>query len=313
LIERSDTYRILLPLDGSELATMSIPYARALATADSELVVCRIAPDPTPLMELAGTTSYPIERIRKSKLDEAEAYLGAVAEAIRDITPHVSTVSRVGEPPDEILSIAIQERVDLIVMASHGRGFLGRFVAGSVADRVARASPVPVMLIHPTHEEGAAPADSKAMVHRLVVPLDGSARARQALPVASGLARRLGSPIHLVQALPTREQIVAHRHSIGDEYYSGFTTAAAAALRDEGSRLGAAGLTVTSEVVIGPAARSILEVLRDGDIIVMSSHGQGGVRRWLLGSVAERLIHSGSAPVVLVPVIERRKLTRDTT
>jgi nucleotide-binding universal stress UspA family protein len=76
----------------------------------------------------------------------------------------------------------------------------------------------------------------------------------------------------------------------------------------EASRLRATGLDVTTEIVVGQAAPGILEHAIVDDVVVMTSHGTGGVRRWLLGSVAEKLIRSGAAPVILVPVRERRHL-----
>ena len=310
MIRNDPLRRILIPLDGSELATVAIPWARALSTPDTELVLFRAVPDPTPMSELAGTSAFPIERVIARHRHVADDYLDAVAGVLRDVTPTISIASNVGDPSELILRIVRERDVGMVIVASHGRGFLGRVVVGSVADRVARASEVPVLVIHPHRGAMPAPADAKARIDRLVVPLDGSELARQALPVAQALATRLGCPVHLVRALPTREELATHPDSVKVDYYEGMIAAATETLESEAGRLRASGIVVTSGSLIGAPAATILDELGAHDLIVMTSHGQGGVRRWLLGSVAERLIRAGEAPVLLVPVAERAPLVQ---
>jgi nucleotide-binding universal stress UspA family protein len=305
---RTPTRRILLPLDGSEMATIAIPYARALATTDTEVVLVRAIPDPTPMSEIAGTSSFPIERLITRNRAMADDYLAAVADVLGDGTGAVSTASAVGDASEVILGAVHDRHASMVVVASHGRGFLGRVVVGSVADRVARAAPVPVLIIHPSRGDIPVHADSRARVDRLVVPLDGSALAREALPVAASLGHQLGVSIHLVRALPTREELASHPDPVEHGYYEELIAAATETLESEASRLRSTGLEVTTSSLIGTPAATILDELGSHDLVVMTSHGRGGVRRWLLGSVAERLIRSGDAPVLLVPVAERRHL-----
>jgi nucleotide-binding universal stress UspA family protein len=307
--DRTLTSRILLPLDGSELATIAIPYARALATPETELVLVRAVADPTPMNELAGTSAYPVGRILARNREQAEDYLGAVAEVLRDVAPTITTHAAIGEPPETILDAIQEHDATLVIVASHGRGFLGRVVVGSVADRIARAATVPVLVVHPTHHaQLPVHADSRARIDRLLVPLDGSAMARQALPVVESLGVQLDLPVHLIRALPTREEIAAHPDPVEHGYYEGMIAAAQDLLAAEAVHLRASGLTVTASSYIGPPAATILDEAGARDIVVMTSHGRGGVRRWLMGSVAERLIRAGEAPVLLVPVAERAAL-----
>jgi nucleotide-binding universal stress UspA family protein len=302
------TSRILVPFDGSELATITIPYVRALATPETELVLFRAVPEPIPMMELAGASTWPGQRIASRNRELAEDYLGAVASVLEDACPTISTATRVGDAPEAILATVRERAATMVVLASHGRGFLGRVVIGSVADRVMRASAVPVLVVHPTSAYQPVPADSVARIDRLVVPLDGSAMAGQALPVAAELAHRLGTPVHLVRALPAREDVAGHPGMNDVATYDGLAGAAREALAAEASRLGAGGLAVTSSAIVGPPARAILDEVGAHDVVVMTSHGRGGVRRWLMGSVAERLIRDGTTPVLLVPVAERAML-----
>jgi nucleotide-binding universal stress UspA family protein len=306
---RTPTRRILVPLDGSELATVAIPWARALATPETEIVLFRVVPEPAPLIELAGTSRYPAARILSHRIDDATEYLTDVAGTLGDAAQRVSTGVVAGDAPDAILDAAEEHKADLIIMATHGHGFMGRVLIGSVADRVARAATMPVLLIHPVRGAGAARVDDAVAVARIVVPLDGSDRARQALPVARSLAQQLAVPIHLVRVLPTAKEIAAQRASRDDAYYAEQTTAITDALAEEARAVAAEGITTTSETIVGAPAEAIVDGTREGDLIVMTSHGLGGVRRWLLGSVAERLIRTSAAPVVLVPVAERQRLT----
>jgi nucleotide-binding universal stress UspA family protein len=309
MADQSPAQRILLPLDGSEMSTIAIPYVHALATPGTEVVVFRVVPDPVPMMELAGSAAYPIGRVRDRQLGAAQSYVDAVADVLRDLMPRVTTATTVGEPADEILRVSDELGADLIVVASHGRGFLGRVVAGSVADRIARASSVPVMLVHHAGEAEPVHVDDTVHIKRLVVPLDGSARAASALPVAVRFASHLHVPIHLVRAVLPPDTI---DHRTPEEYADTFA-AEEAWLAAEAHRLEGDGVMCSWDVVVGPAAPGILGIIQASDVVVMSSHGVGGVRRWLLGSVAEKLIHAGMAPVVLVPVPEREALAAGLT
>jgi nucleotide-binding universal stress UspA family protein len=262
------------------------------------------------MSELAGTSGFPIERVIARHRHVADDYLDAVAGVLYDVTPTVSTASDVGDPSEAILRIIHERDIGMVIVASHGRGFLGRVVVGSVADRVARAADVPVLVIHPHRGSMPARADISAGIGRLVVPLDGSELAREALPVAQALALRLGIPVHLVRALPTREEIATHPDPVEAGYYEEMIAAAAEALESEAHRLRASGIDVTTDSLIGAPAATILDEIGAHDLIVMTSHGRGGVRRWLLGSVAERLIRAGEAPVLLVPVAQRATLVQ---
>lgn len=324
--------RILVPLDGSDLGTVTFPHLRALACVESTILLLRVIP-PDPLVGAqapdVATPSMTDSRIRA--MNSCRAYLHTVAHALRDVTPHVEALVRLGPPADTVLKVAGECKVDLILMPTHGRGALGRLALGSVANRVAQAASVPVMLIHAQY--GALPltADAIARYRRIVVPLDGSERARTALSVAVELARQHNLPVHVVRAVPSREEFFAsfgrvdatphYRRPVcatprnpdsdqEDTYYKGYITALSDAITSEAVRLRQSGVDAIGEILVGPAAPAIRNVISPGDLIVMSSHGEGGVRQWLMGSVAERLVVTVEAPVILVPVAERQELTQ---
>lgn len=143
------------------------------------------------------------------------------------------------------------------------------------------------------------------MYQRIVLPLDGSELAELAIPHAEEMARLTGAGIHLIrvvdlisgkaygayialEAIGYAEALNAEAIECGD--YLG-------QVKD---RLSAKGFRVTSEVFRGPAAHEITQGTQPGDVIIMATHGRGGVRRWLIGSVAEAVLRHASVPVLLI-------------
>lgn len=144
------------------------------------------------------------------------------------------------------------------------------------------------------------------MFTRIVVPLDGSDVAEQALAPGVELARRMGIPLHLIRITD-----LAHADAssvfgyIGDgqlmaEQVKTEVTLAREYLAENVRSLTEQGLTVTSEVEIGLAASAIVAANKPGDCIVMASHGRSGLARWYIGSVAEQVMRQATVPVMVV-------------
>jgi nucleotide-binding universal stress UspA family protein len=276
--------RILVPLDGSPEARAALPYAAALATPGTEIVL------------LTVTRS-------SGDADAARADLETAAQRLRVAERMVRTEVAVGNPARCIVDMAADLRPEMIVMASHGRGALGRLIYGSVADQVGRESPVPVMVVR------ARPlAPGPVGITRLVAPLDGSPRAEAALPVATAISRRLGTPIALLRVVDPADLMPpavgmgeAIPFEIYDEAEKELEEEARNYLETMARTLREQGLSVAMSVLMGPAASSIKEATSLGDVLVLSSHERTGVTRWLLGSVAEKLTREDESPVILVP------------
>lgn len=140
---------------------------------------------------------------------------------------------------------------------------------------------------------------------RIVVPLDGSPLAEEALDQATELARRLDIPIHLVRVVDTyRTQAVpaagmALDYSLLAELAEEEMEDARAYMKEQTDKLTAAGLSATGDVLHGPIAQQIVDAANDDDVIVMSSHGRTGIKRWFLGSVAEEVMRRADCPVLL--------------
>lgn len=302
---------ILVPLDGSPLADQAIPAALALASADTSFEVLHvIAPE-----HWTNALADRFDTAASSDGDPAGTEIAAsVALFGKDRRVKVTTVS--GDPADQIVTAAGNPAIQFVVLASHARNAIGRWLHGSVAARVASASPAPVVVVREEANETAPKSFS-----RILVPLDGSTVARQALPVASALAQAHGWPIHLLTAInpatmtPIMSGIpsVPIAPSVIDEISKDLQDQASETLKTGQAELAKTGLQATTEVVEDDAVSAIESAARPGDLIVMTSHGRTGVQRWLLGSVADELVRHAPAPVMLVPAAERARLAAGST
>ena len=133
--------KILVPLDGSEVAQVALPHAVHMAeTFHADVILLRVAFAP------AYPGSDPVEA-QRAVVVESQAYLEKVARTLQPLGPKVSTVVRYGKAAEEIIGHAAQQHVSIIVMATHGRSGVGRWLLGSTAEKVLRSTQVPVLLI----------------------------------------------------------------------------------------------------------------------------------------------------------------------
>lgn len=290
---------ILVPLDGSQHARLALEAATRLHPARITLIQVEVD-NGMILPDVA--LDQDAQRLR----DMRESLEGA-AEALRATGIQADAIACSGDPAEEIIAAASD--VDLIVMTTRGRGAASRALFGSVADRVSRSSTVPTMLIRTGEtEELRTPT-------RIVAPLDGSPTSERALPIAARLARAISVPIHLMRSIDL-DDVRATIRSQKDEGIdtSGQTYDDARAETERRVRsylethqraLAGEGLEVAVKTLDGTPSFALLWEITPDDLVVMSSHGRSGYRRWLLGSVAEKLVREAKAPVVMVP-------TRDT-
>jgi nucleotide-binding universal stress UspA family protein len=284
---------IVVPLDGSAAAEAALAYAELIPSRRVRLL--SVEPDAAPPLAV----EEPVWGAWRSHRErEVRAFLERAAEPLRRQGRVVETVVAFGDPAGEIVAAATP--ADLIVMGSHGRGAGDRLRFGSVADRVARHAAAPTLVVRGGARPAAAPP-----LERLVGPLDGSPLAERALPVAAALAGDLGRPVHLIRVVDVdalRAAVQAGTHAAAayarsqevvcrqaEEYLA----AQAQHLRDR-------DLAATTELRTGPPAAELLAAIQPGDLVVLTTHGRGGLRRWLLGSVAEKLVRLAAAPVLLM-------------
>lgn len=303
--------RIFVPLDGSPRAERALGLAALLAQQTplgerpfEPLLILFRAVDLSPWLDLDDR-----EEARVRATEAANRYLEKLAQRLRDQGVTVETAVRVGNPAEVILEQTMARRVELIVMSTHGRSGLARWALGSVAERVARSAPVPVLLL-----PDAAPATTLAAevqqagrMPQVLVPLDGSNKAEAALPPAIGVARLLHAEIRLLYVfVPKFEEYSleeAHRtwdagrrrvHQI--ERY----------LMRQAERIKRAGVNAHWTFGYGMPGAKIIETAHTQQVslMVMTTQGRGGLVRWRLGSVTEEALHSGRLPVLLVPSVQ---------
>ncbi|MBI4304251.1 MAG: universal stress protein [Chloroflexi bacterium] len=304
--------KMLVPLDGSELAEVVFPYAKELAARlDLEVVLLHIA-NPI-LREFAPMSAAYIEHSAETVRRQARAVqrkLG-VQPWSKPLRIRGELVS--GYPAEEILRYAEENHIDLILIATHGRSGVKRWVLGSVADKILRASNVPVFLVRAGMADET-PYD-KWSKRTIVVPLDGSDLAEAVLPHVEALARqRTMVPLDVVllricepMAMPSyyapelsgvplnwgeyMQQEAARCKKEANEYLVGVEKR----LRDK-------GFSVSSEVLMGKAAEEIVKYVSKNpfSLIVMATHGRSGLSRLVYGSVAENVLLRVNSPIVLV-------------
>jgi len=294
--------KMVVPLDGSELAEITLPYVRELTRRlGLETILLNICP--TQQREFAAVHREYIDKIvAKVKRDMKESKKRGAKPLEATIRGRVL----VGEPAERILRYTGENGVDLVLMATHGESGIKRWVMGSVVDRVLRTSEVPVLLVRSGVRDEI--VYDRWPRRTILVPLDGSSLAESAVTHAEELARQRGTEkvdIVLIAVCEPRlapsfypfdapleadEDLVVRR--LENEKY---LSTVAGRLRD-------LGLNTRSLVLEGKPADRIIDYAnsRRFNIIVMTTHGHSGTGKWTYGSVAEKVLLGASSPILMV-------------
>ena len=301
---------ILVPLDGSPLAERALPFAARLCRASGgRLVLVRATLDlRAPL--LAPSAAEPIIKQQLSAAEQATAALNAVAERLRAEGLTVQTHVAADVPEELIAKAADSSHADLIVLSTHGRSGLGRWVYGSVADHVVRTAQVPVLVVPPS----SIPEWPTNRKLRCLVPLDGSDRSAAVLGPAKALAATLDAELLLLQVVePPSAAFVTAYPTIPLDTEAELARATQY-LQDVAAELRAQGRTVTVQAVLGNPSVLIAQTAREqgADALLMATHGRSGLARFALGSVATGTLQRATVPVLLVrPDQVRRAAARE--
>jgi nucleotide-binding universal stress UspA family protein len=326
-VERSKTMfqRILVPLDGSERAERAIPVAARIARATGgSIVLLRVV---NPSAEFAGyLTESPtlIQEVLETDIANAIEYLAKVATSAELEGIGTKTEVLTGMAALTILSAAESQDSDLIVMCSHGYTGLKRWMFGSVAQKVAHYSTVPVFILRDDGPVPAGPHPDPTRPLRALVPLDGSVLAKAALRPAASLIAALSAPaqgaLHLVRVVnvPYSAGIFGKQTEIDPALREQALHKAKTYLRsikdhlrdDPIARL---NLSITWSVAYDTdVAETLVRVAENGedaegagipggcDLIAIATQGRGGLQRWAMGSVTERVLDSTKLPILVV-------------
>jgi len=293
---------ILVPVDESKLSERALAIAIPLAEQHgSKLILFHAYERVMPLTMGQGAP------VRDTALDdtwraEARAYVEKLAKRTAKLTTApVEAVFRDGRVVPEMVAVAAEAGVGLIVMSTHGRGGFQRFWLGSVADALVRQAAVPVMLVRGARPPARRLANAPPFV-RAIVPLDGSDNEERALGAVKALFGRTHARVTLVHVVHPMSAVAGvnlkrdHEAEVKQEY-----------LEPLAQRTASATLEVRIEVKVdGNVARVLLESAEahDADLIVIAGQGLSGLQRFLVGSVADKLIRTAPVPVLVVPTHE---------
>jgi nucleotide-binding universal stress UspA family protein len=296
--------KILVPLDTSQLSEIALPYAEEMAAKlDSEVILLHARTS-------ADTEDKP----------EHKDYLDKIKTALQRSKIKVTTAlygfpTRVNDPAVEILDYADKEKIELIIMATHGRSGIGRWALGSTANKVVRAAQCPLLLIR-----AGAEAVGRVRLDTILVPLDGSKPSEAVLPNVESLASSFKSQVNLLYVVEPLYHVYPYSEGLGyygaagvvrvpysEEEMKPTRDVAEKYMQDINEKLASKGVRTSYEIRMGSPGGEIIkagEKMRP-DLAAMSTHGQSGFGRFNTGSTADKVLHGGNTPLLLVRPVKK--------
>jgi nucleotide-binding universal stress UspA family protein len=296
---------ILVPVDGSPLAEQIIPLALEIArVARSRVRLVLVHQTPTPPFDAQSEQLY--VSIDLATRETEREYLTNLGAKLRKSSGlQISTVMVEGPIGPTLVKYARDIGADLVATTTHRRGGLRGAWLGSVADHLIRRLQIPVIAVQARDTTAGHP--SRPKIREILVPLDGSPLAEAALSPASTLAKLFGAELLLVQVvwpvsagnlLPVPfpagydNEVIGVQRKETEQYLEGVAND----LRER-------GVAAKASVVVGhDVAEALLDLAHPQriDLVVLATHGRGGIQRLMLGSVADKLIRGAGPPVLVV-------------
>lgn len=275
--EKALDERIVVPLDGSKMAEIALPYAEEIAVRTGRDIVI------LSVIELADPT---FRTYLKNTADKTRSNASRFAEKTRSKEVDVFITTREGNPAESIVDFTNKWGHNLIIMATHGRSGIGRWAIGSVADKVVRAvSNSSVFLVR--GKKAGPVAQKKRHLKEVLVPLDGSVPSQSIIPFIRHLAGRLSLKLTFFHVTPIDDRPVIDPNSY---------------LKARCDELENHGIAARCEVRTGAPADSIIDLADElkVDFIAMSTRGKNNGAPWSIGSVAQKVLLGGNTPLMLV-------------
>lgn len=303
--------RILVPLDGSPVAEHALDTAADLAHRAGATLLLAHADTPDNFIYVEGMpvvddAGKPLEGTHERE------YLRRMADRARqhyNINIEARVLEHSGSSSAEMLADFIAEaHTDLVVMTTHGRGGLERLWLGSVADTLVRTTNVPILLLRPD-----GPGSILPVLHRVLVPLDGSALSDRVLSQALQISELLGVSLELMSVVPVSVGMTVSPYGAPGmaqdttferrmEETQNYLDSTARSLPPH------AGKVKTHVAVSGHVANSIIEAAHSapGTLIAMTTHARRGLQKLFLGSVADKIVRASNAPVLLYRPVNKQ-------
>jgi nucleotide-binding universal stress UspA family protein len=302
--------RILVTLDTSRLAEIALPYAEELAPKLGAEVI---------LLHVRTSADAPEKMDHKTYMDkiadEVEHNIKSSpafkkGEKIKVKVELYGKPKRTANTAAEILDYAEKESVHLIIMATHGRTGISRWTLGSIANKVARAAQCSLLLIR-----AGAVIPRKVSLGKILVPLDGSKTSEAVLPYVESLATKLNSQVNLLNVVEPLYYVYPYAENMGyygaagvvqipysEEEMKPAKAVAEKYIKDVNDKLAAQGVKTSYFTRTGPPGEEIIKAEEEmaPDMVAMSAHGHSGFGRWDNGSIADKVLHAGITPLLLV-------------
>lgn len=282
----------LVPYDGSDQSEYALEVA-VNSFDDDRIVLLHVVEPFADHTEAGGFTSQRYQQ----QIDAAEGLLAEVIDSIPDGTS-VETEIRYGRPAHEIVAVADELAVDAIVIGSHGRDGAKRLLLGSIAESVIRRAPVPVTVVR---EQSAAPGRRP---ERIVVPFDGSDESKRALEYAiEQYPEAEKTAVYAVYPPPEVRDTEPDSLPAELEDWSEHVDDHIGGILDLASEYAEeTDQSIETDTAVGEPTDGIIKYANehDTDLIVIGSHGRDGLKRLVLGSVAETVARRAPTSVTVV-------------
>ena len=283
--------KILVPLDGSELAEKALPYAKSIARLKNSNVIL-------------FAVSLTIFVDRRDRL--FASYLEVNAKELNEEGIKATTATSYGDVAEEIVKYANNNKMDLIVMATHGYSRAKQWMFGSITQKVLYGTEIPVLLIKSKSPE------VSAEFNRILLPVDGSPFSESTFPYVVELAKNTNKEILLLHiceppivpsygSRPINPTWKKYRDDMWGEMEKLSTTY----LKKTMAALKKKGIKVKSRVIkaqSGEVAKTIMQISKEEniDLIIIATQGRTGVSSWVYGSIANRIVEEFSQPILLI-------------
>ncbi len=304
---------ILVPLDGSQLAECVLPHTVAIARAfDAEITLLRVLEK-----NQTGVSAQFFDllnwQINKTK---ATLYLETIKARLHASGLQARTMVLEGLVAEGITEYTQNQGMKLIVLSSHGRNGLTQWGVSSITQKIVLSAQTSLLIVRAHKQYTQTDESSEQPIYqRILVPLDGSQRAENVLPIITQLAHFHKSQIHLVQVVQTPEmarqmppvredidlstRVVARNQEEADRY-----------LEQLKSRSYLEGIAVQTHLITNDNAAVALHQLGEQeniDMVTLSAHGYSGNHQWPYGSMVNNFIMYGKVPVLIVQDLPARQ------
>lgn len=307
--------RILVCLDGSQLAERILPFARLFAKGfKSPVHLIQVVPPLTP--DIGLEPGGPFIELAFQLKKRAEMYLTEVRESLADVGVDVSFTVEEGDVASKVIAEAESTPKTLVALTTHGRSGTARWLMGSVTSKLLTATTMPLLVLRTGSLDHLALRET---LERVIVPLDGSEAAEAVLPSVTALAKTIDLEVVLVRVTPSGGdylRYMEYHYELGpgstlarvyegpfEEYSKESEAKAMEYLRKVTADLEGQGVKrVQQKLLHGDAAEAISAAANEMEhnLVAMTTHGRSGIDRWVLGSVADKVVRECGDPVLLI-------------